>query len=144
MQTSPARRLLAGIVLGVVVALVGATASWAWATGFGHVGAADRALRAGCHHYRYHYLVKPGSDDWMLETWLSDPRGKPRGAGDFAAGSDPKDGHGRFGLCRSTVVPGRFTITARLRWWTPATLPTDPPTRHTRWFKPAHFRLYRP
>lgn len=143
METSPRRRLLAGLMIAVLVALAGATASWAWSTGFGHVAAADRPLRPGCHHYRYHYVVKPRSGDWLLETWLADPRGKPRGAGDFTAGSDPKDGHGWFGVCRSTVVPGRFTITARLRWYTPPALPTDQPTRHTRWLKPAHFRLFR-
>jgi hypothetical protein len=144
MQMSPGRRLLAGFVFAVLVALAAASTGWAWTTGFGHVTAPDRTLRAGCHDYRYHYVVKPRSDDWLLETWLYDPRGRPRGAGDFAAGSDPKDGHGSFGICRSTVVPGRFTITARLRWYTPPALPTDQPTQHTRWFKAAHFRLSRP
>jgi hypothetical protein len=142
MQTSTGRRLLAAFVLAAIVALVGAAASWAWTAGFGHVRAPDGALRPGCHHYGYHYVVKPRSHDWLLETWLYDPRGRPRGSGDFAAGSDPRDGHGAFGVCRSTVVPGRFTIRARLRWYTPPALPTDPPTRHTVWFKPAHFRLH--
>jgi hypothetical protein len=79
----------------------------------------------------------------MLETWLYDPRGRRRGAGDLTAGSDPKRGRAHFGLCRSTVVPGRFTIRARLTWYTAATLPTDPPVAHKRWFQPAHFRLHR-
>jgi hypothetical protein len=108
------------------------------------VAAPDRTLRAGCHRYGYHYVAKPGSDDWFLETWLHDPRGRPRGSGDFMAGSDPKAGSGGFDLCRSTVVAGRFTITARLRWYTPGILPIDPPVEHTRWFEPAHFRLTRP
>jgi hypothetical protein len=144
MQTSPGRRLLAAVVLAISLAPAGGSAAWAWTTGYGHVGARDGTLRAGCHRYRYHYVVKPGSADWTLETWLCDPHDKPRGAGDLFAGSDPKEGHDSFGLCRASVVPGRFTITARLRWYTPGTLPTDPPTRHTVWFRPAHFRLSRP
>jgi hypothetical protein len=144
MQTSPGRRLLAAVALAISLVPAGGSAAWAWTTGYGHVGARDGTLRAGCHRYRYHYVVKPGSADWTLETWLSDPRGKPRGAGDLFAGSDPKEGHDSFGLCRASVVPGRFTITARLRWYTPGTLPTDPLTRHTVWFRPAHFRLSRP
>jgi hypothetical protein len=144
MQRTRGRRTLAAIVLGAALALESASACWAWTTAYGHVSAADGTLRPGCHRYRYHYVVKPGSNDWMLETWLYDPRGRHRGAGDLADGSDPKVGHATFGMCRSTVVPGRFTITARLRWYTPGMLPTDPPIQHTRWFKPAHFRLSRP
>ena len=144
MQGSRGRRTVAVLVVGTALALEAAIAARAESTGFGHAAAPDRTLRAGCHHYRYHYVAKPGSDDWILETWLHDPRGRPRGSGDFLAGSDPKVGRGRFGVCRSTVVPGRFTITGRLRWYTPGTLPIDPPVEHTRWFEPAHFRLTGP
>ncbi len=87
--------------------------------------------------------MKPPSGDWLLETWLYDPRGRHRGSGDLAPGSDPERGHAHFGICRSTVVPGRFTIKARLTWYTPGTLPTDPPDEHKRWFEPARFRLHR-
>ena len=144
MPGSRGRRTVAVLVAGVVLALADAAAARASTTGFGQVAAADGTLRPGCHHYRYHYVAKPRSDDWILETWLHDPRGRPRGSGDFLAGSDPKAGRGRFGVCRSTVVAGRFTITARLRWYTPGILPVDPPVEHTRWFEPAHFRLTRP
>jgi hypothetical protein len=130
-------------VLGCLVALT-ASGTAAAEGGPGHVGAADRTLRTGCHHYRYHYAIRPGSDDWLFETWLFDPRGRHRGSGDFLAGSDPERGHGSFGVCRTTVVPGRFTIKARLRWYTQGPLPTDQPVQHTRWLTPAHFRLSRP
>jgi hypothetical protein len=143
MRSSRGRRLLAATAIAGLVALDGSTPAWAWTTRFGHVGSADRALRPGCHDYRYHYVVKPRSSDWFLETWLYDPRGRSRGSGDFAPGSDPTRGHAHFGICRSTVVPGRFTIRARLTWYTPGMLPIDPPVEHTRWFKPAHFRLHR-
>jgi hypothetical protein len=141
MHRSRARRLPAATALGALVALTLATPATAAATRFGHVGAADRELRPDCHRYRYHYVVKPTSDEWLLETWLYDPRGKHRGSGDFASGSDPRRGHASFGICRSTVVPGRFTIKARLRWYTPGPLPLSPPVEHTTWFTPAHFRL---
>lgn len=143
MHGSSRRRMLSTPVLVAVLTLAGSTHASAWTTAYGHVGAADRALRHGCHDYPYHYVVKSPGDDWILETWLRDPRGKPRGAGDFAPGSDPPRGRGHFGICRSTVVPGRFTIRARLSWYTPGMLPTDPPVEHQRWFRPAHFRLYR-
>jgi hypothetical protein len=139
----PAASILATVVLTGLVPVGIASTAAAGTSAYGHVGAADRALRAGCHHYGYHYAVKPPSDDWLLETWLYDPRGRHRGSGDFAPGSDPKRGHAHFGICRSTVVPGRFTIKARLTWYTPGMLPTDPPVRHKRWFEPTHFRLHR-
>jgi hypothetical protein len=135
---------VAAIVLGTALVAEGASVARAWTTQFGHVGAPDQTLRAGCHRYRYHYVVEPGSADWMLETWLRDPRGRHRGAGDFAGGSDPTRGRATFGLCRASVVPGRFTISARLRWYTPGALPLDPPVQHTRWFEPAYVRLTRP
>lgn len=144
MHTSRGRRLLATLALSsALVALDGSTPAFAWTTTYGHVGAADRTLRPDCHRYRYHYVVKPPTNDWILETWLYDPRGKPRGSGDFAAGSDPKRGYSHFGICRSTVVPGRFTITARISWYTPGMLPMDTPVQHSRWFEPAHFHLHR-
>jgi len=134
--------LLPAGVLALTGVLAAPPAASAWSTGYGHVSARDRPLRPGCHHYSYHYVAKPRSNDWFLETWLRAPRGRARGYADFGHGSDPKDGYGRFGICRATVVPGRFTIKARLRWWTPGPLPIDPPVRHTRWFRPARFRLY--
>ena len=143
MHYSTGRRSVAATLLGATIALQVAETAQAWTAGFGHVSAADRRLRPGCHDYRYHYVARPRSNDWMLETWLRDPRHRPRGSGDFAAGSDPKRGYAHFGICRSTVVPGRFTIRARLTWWTPGALPTDPEMKHVRWFRPAHFRLHR-
>ena len=143
MHRSRGLRLLAAFLSSMVLVADGSAAAWAWTTRYGHVGAADGTLRPGCHHYRYHYVVKPTTNDWMLETWLYDPRGRPRGSGDFAPGADPRRGYGHFGICRSSVVPGRFTIRARLSWYTPGALPIDPPVHHKRWFEPAHFRLHR-
>ena len=143
MDRSRARCLPVATALGALVVLAASTPAEAASTRFGHVGAPDGVLRPDCHRYRYHYVVKPRSDDWILETWLYDPRGKPRGAGDFAPGSDPRRGRASFGICRTSVVSGRFTIKARLRWYTPGPLPISPAVEHTRWFTPAHFRLRR-
>ena len=141
MHGSGGRSLLTTLALTAAAVLTGSITAGATTT-YGHVGAADGTLRPGCHPYRYHYVAEPPSHDWFLETWLHDPRGRPRGSGDFASGSDPRRGHGRFGICRSTVVPGRFTIRARLSWYTAGLLPGDPPVRHTRWFEPAYVRLH--
>jgi hypothetical protein len=143
MHHSPGSRLVAALVIAAVVTLEGSTPAPAGTAAFGHVTARDQVLRPDCHRYRYHYVARPRSDDWILETWLYDPRGRPRGSGDFTAGSDPKRGNATFGVCRSTVVPGRFTIRARLRWYTPGPLPISPSEQHTRWFEPAHLRLTR-
>jgi len=143
MYGSVCRRSSTALVLTALLVLQAPAVAWGSTTRYGHVGAADRALLSGCHRYRYHYVVKPPTRDWILETWLHDPRRKPRGSGDFVPGSDPRRGHGHFGICRSTVVPGRFTLTARLTWYTPGMLPTDLPVEHQRWFEPAPFRLHR-
>ena len=139
-------RLLPVLLAWVVTAslLVTADVAGAWTAGYGHTGSADRTLRHGCHNYRYHYVVKPGSSDWILETFLFDPDGHHRGAGDFAAGSDPKKGHSHWGICRSVVRPGRFTIKAHLTWYTPSSLPGGDDVAHSFWLKPSHFRLSRP
>ena len=67
MQRSPIRRMLAGTALGAVVALEASTAALGWTTKFGHTNAPDRTLRRGCHDYRYHYVAKPKSGDWLLD-----------------------------------------------------------------------------
>jgi len=81
MSGSHGRPKAAVLVVGTVLALETATAAQASSTGFSHVAAPDRTLRAGCHRYGYQYVVKPGSDDWILETWLHDPRGRPPTSG---------------------------------------------------------------
>ena len=136
-------RATATAALALTGALASALPASAWTTAYGSTGAPDRTLRPGCHSYRYHYVVSPPTGDWLLETRLFDPRGKPRGTNDFLPGSDPAQGHGHFQFCRSTVVPGRFTIRARLSWWTPPSSPLGQPTEQTVSFKPSHFRLRR-
>lgn len=103
----------------------------------GHTRAPDGVLRAGCRNYPYRYVVKVRTDDWMLETFLTDRTGEAVASGTYASGPDTKRMRSRFRLCRYTTEPGRFTIRAKLRWFTDA-------GDHQAWLKPAHFRLRRP
>jgi len=134
-------------VLATLIAAAFVTwwAGVAWSVSVpGRVAAHDATLRAGCHRYHYHYVVTPGTGDWVLETWLHDPRGRERGYGYFLTGGDPTDDHPSFTVCRTDVVPGRFTIKARLQWYDAPLLPILPPVEHDATLKPAHFRMARP
>jgi hypothetical protein len=137
MRSSRVGRLLAATVLAGLVALAGAPPAGAWTTRFGHVGAPDRVLRPGCHHYRYHYLVRPHGHDWAAETFLVDPRGDGLASGLFDPDSDPKRGHGNFIICKASTRPGIFTIRMKV-----SIFKGPDPTVH--WVKKSHFRLRRP
>lgn len=103
----------------------------------GHTHADDGVLRQGCHDHRYRYVVAVRTDDWTLETFLDDRTGDTIASGAYSADSDPKRGRGIFRFCRYSTHPGRFTIRAKLTWYTDA-------GEHVRWFQPSHFRLRRP
>ena len=122
--------VLAGLL--VVTAPTGAEAR-----SYGHTGAPDRILRSGCHGYRYHYVVKPPTNDWVLETFLRDPRGETIASNAFSSDSEPKRGHGHFRFCRWNTKPGRFTIRAKLTWYRGY-------AEHKVWLDPSHFRLRLP
>jgi hypothetical protein len=49
MRSSTGRRMMTAPVLVAVLTLGGTTDASAWTTAYGHVGAADRTLRRGCH-----------------------------------------------------------------------------------------------
>ena len=127
--------LLTSILGGLVV--VAGLAGGALAASYGHTGAPDRVLRDGCHGYRYHYRVRPPTNDWVLETFLVDPRGDKIASGAFISDSDSKRGHGKFRFCRYNTRPGRFTIKAKLTWY-------NGYAEHKAWLRKSHFRLYRP
>jgi len=127
----------------LVAALLVATGSGAaQARSYGHTGAPDRVLRDGCHRYRYHYVIKPPNNDWVLETYLRDPRHRRLASNAFSSDSERKRGHGRFQFCRYSAVPGRFTIRAKLTWYTTPILGAQ--KSHQVWLDPSHFRLRRP
>ena len=137
-------RILAAGVLAGVATLVSALPAAAFETAYGHTASGNRTLHHGCHSYRYHYVVKPGSDDWLFETRLYDPDGEQLGTSDFAPGSDPADGYAYFHVCSQTTHPGRFTIRARLDWYVAPSTPLGQPEEHSVWFEPTHFKLTRP
>jgi hypothetical protein len=131
-----ATALLTGVVTvaGLVVpGLPGATAGKA---DHGRVWARDRALRDGCHHYGYHYRVRPPTSSWALETFLRDRRGRSVASDALLAPHDGKRGRSAFRLCRYNTVPGRFTIRAKLTW-------QDGWDSHATWIAPGRFRMHR-
>lgn len=105
-------------------------------TAYGHTGAPDRRLRAGCHNYHYHYVVDAPTNDWTLETFLDDPTGETLSSGALVAGADPRRGRSVFRFCRYSTRPGPFTIRAKLHWYHGS-------EDHLVWFEPSHFRLRR-
>jgi hypothetical protein len=136
-------RALVVLVLAGMTLLLAVPDARAYETTYGHVASADRQLREGCHGYRYHYVVKAPTDDWLFETRLIDPRGHHLGTADFAPGSDPANGHAHFTICDATTKPGTFTIRARLEWYDVPGPLGGPPTEHVAWFEPAYFTLSR-
>src|SRR6476620_884563 len=137
-------------VVPAVLALVLATAAPGAAStpAYGRTGERDGVLRHGCHPYRYHYVVTTPTQDWTLETFLVDPGGNRLASGAFSAQSDPEHGRSHWRICRTSTRPGRFTIRAKVTWYTnepgPLGLPgTGTTKKHVAWFKPSHFRLRR-
>jgi hypothetical protein len=103
----------------------------------GHTHAPDGVLRMGCHNYPYRYRLDVRTNDWTLETFLRDRRGETIASGAFFAGADRKRQRSVFRFCRYNTVPGRFTIRAKLHWYTDS-------GDHKTWLDPSHFRLRRP
>ena len=138
-------------VVPAVIALVLATAapSAASTSAYGRTWERDGVLRSGCHHYRYHYVVNTPTHDWTLETFLVGPGGKHLASGAFSSQSDPERARTTWTrICRTSTRPGRFTIRAKVTWYThkpgPLGLPgTGTTTKHVAWYTPSHFRLHR-
>ena len=128
-----ARAVLVGVLSFVLLQLGGVPAE-AGNPDFGRVWAKDKVLRPGCHTYRYQYRVKSPETDWALETFLIDPDKKEVAAGQMLFNSDPDRGSSRFRVCRSTTVPGKFKIKAKL---------TYSGGDEERWLEPGYFRMRR-
>lgn len=105
---------------------------------YGRTSAPDGRLRKGCRNYPYRYRVTPPTDDWMLQTFLRDPRGEGIAAGAFSSDADPRAQRAHFRFCRYGTRPGRFRIRALLHWY------DDGGGEHRIWLKPATFRLRPP
>lgn len=99
-----------------------------------------RVLRAGCHNYTYNFTVKPPASagtEWSLETFLIGPRGGHLASDVILGGADAKHGQKVWRLCKSSTVPGRFTISSKLTY-------NESPDQFHGWVKPSHFRLTKP
>jgi hypothetical protein len=110
----------------------------------GRVWRKDGRLQPGCHLYRFQYRVRPlavdptNDDDWALEVFLSDRRGRGLGAVAKDSAIDPRRGAGTFRLCRQTTVPGKFKLRGKLSVYDDGELVEET------WVKPGFFRLRRP
>ena len=82
--------------------------------GTGTTAMPDQVLRRGCHSYAYTYSLAPGSDDWILETFLLDPRRERIAANVYTSDTEPKSGGGIFSICRNVTRFGTFKIRAKL------------------------------
>ena len=129
--------LLAALLCGLLSGFPGAMVAPAQAqSGYGWTDGRNGPLRAGCHGYRYHWVLKPRTNDWLFETFLIDPSGRKLASGMLDSDSEQKRDHSRFRFCRYSTRPGRFTIRARLTWY-------DGYTDHHVWLNASHFRLHR-
>jgi hypothetical protein len=128
--------LLIALLCALVSGVVGPAGPAQARAGYGHTDGRDGVLRSGCHGYRYHWVIKPPTNDWLLETFLRDPRGKRLASGMFDSDSEQKRDHSRFRFCRYSTRPGRFAIHAKLTWY-------NGYAQHTVWLDPSHFRLRR-
>jgi hypothetical protein len=104
---------------------------------YGHTSAPDGRLRRGCHDYPYRYAVTPPTSDWTLETFLTDRTGDGVASDAYFSDSDPRRDRAHFRMCRYAVHAGRFTIRARLHWY------SSDGTDHLVWLPRSHFRLHR-
>ena len=136
------------LIFAVGALLVGALAAPAHAghVRFGRLWAADKVLREGCHNYRYHYVVRPGTNDWLFETFLHGPSGRKIASNAMDSQGNPKRGVSHFRFCNDVTRAGRFKITGKLTWRSCNNLPgpAQTCTNHVRWVKPGFFRLRRP
>ena len=99
-----------------------------------------RTLAKGCHNYAYTYTAKPpaaAGTQWSLETFLIGPRGGRLGSSVILGGADPKHGHQTWRICKSSTVPGKFTINAKLTY-------NINPDQYAGWVRTSHFRLVKP
>jgi hypothetical protein len=130
---------VSGLVGGSVGGLLGGSGEQQRAErrDLGHTHAENGVLRTGCRDYPYRYVLRIRTDDWTLETFLADRTGETIASGAYAAGPDRKRMLTSFRFCRYNTVPGRFTIRAKLSWYTDS-------GEHTAWLEPSRFRLRRP
>lgn len=130
------RNAIAGVITGALLA-VGMPVATAGDPDFGRLWRDDGVLRWGCHHYKYHYRVKPPEPDWALETFLVDENKETIASGGVISDVDPRRGTETFKFCRYNTTPGRFKIRGKLTY-------RDGYDQSVVWVKPGYFWLRRP
>ena len=110
------RTLLAaicGLVLASPLAVAGPVAA---AEPLGVATARDQVLRPGCHAYPFKYQVNPPAytTTWLSEITVIGPSGRKVAAAAFLSGADPTSGKSAFKMCRTSIVPGTYTIKTKL------------------------------
>ena len=104
--------------------------------GTGTTAMPDQVLRRGCRSYGYTYSLAPGSDDWILETFLLDPGRQRIASNVYTSDTEPKTGTGVFSFCRDVTRFGTFKIRAKLTSYSGY-------DSSTAWITPSYVRLHR-
>jgi hypothetical protein len=104
----------------------------------GTASARNQVAHQGCHRYPFSYRVNPPpyTSTWSTEIFLIGPRGGKVGSAYFLSAADPASGKSAWGLCRSAMVPGKYTM--RMKVTT-----IDIYDVHTSWVQPTTFRISR-
>ena len=140
-------------VVAVLATLVPATAATTAATAAGGRTHGDpERFKQGCRTYTYDYRIRTPYDDWTLDVWIRNPRGKSVHFGGWL-GKPGRQGHPRrqrnneWTMCSRSSRPGRYTIRAKLTWYVPQEslpfVPPPPPEEHVKWLPVERFRLWR-
>ena len=133
------RRTLLAAICGLVLALplIGSAPATA-ADSLGTATARDQVLKPGCHAYPFKYRVTPPphTTTWLSEISVFGPGGRKVAAAAFLSPADPTSGKSAFKMCRTTIVPGTYTIRMKLTF-------IDIYDVHITKAKPTKFRLTR-
>ena len=78
--------------------------------------ARNQVLRQGCHAYPFTYRVNPPpyTSTWSAEVLLIGPRGGKLGSAYFLSPADTTTGKWSWRLCRTSLVPGTYTMKMRV------------------------------
>lgn len=104
----------------------------------GSTSARNQVLHKGCHGYAYSYRVTPPpyTSTWSAEIFLIGPRGGKVGSTYLLSPADPASGKRVWRLCRSTTIPGKYTMRMKVT-------SIDIYDLHTSWVQPTTFRISR-
>lgn len=126
---------LCGLLLSGFLAATGPAAA---TDPLGSVSARNQVMRDGCHRYAYTYRVTPPAhtSTWSTEIFLVDPRGRKVGSAYYLSPADALTDKASWRLCRSTMVPGKYTMRMKVTFIEIYDLETT-------WLKPSTFRITR-